>query len=55
MTALRVTALGIAVLLAISAVPLPHAGAAGFPILGIRVEGANRVGPDTILRIMEFV
>jgi len=50
---LRVTALGVAVLLAISAVLLPRAGAAGFPILGIRVEGANRVGPDTILRVME--
>jgi len=50
---LRVTALGVAILLAISAVLLPRAGAAGFPILGIRVEGANRVGPDTILRVME--
>jgi outer membrane protein insertion porin family len=49
---LRVTALGVAILLAISAVLLPRAGAAGCPILGIRVEGANRVGPDTILRVM---
>ncbi|MGB7971697.1 MAG: outer membrane protein assembly factor BamA [Candidatus Deferrimicrobiaceae bacterium] len=53
MTDLRVTALGVAVLLAISAVFLQRASAAGFPILGIRVEGANRVGPDTILRVME--
>lgn len=53
MNDLRVTSLGVAVLLAISAVLLPRAGAAGFPILGIRVEGANRVGPDTILRVME--
>jgi len=52
-TDLRGTVLGVAVLLAISAVHLPGAGAAGFPILGIRVEGANRVGPDTILRVME--
>ena len=53
MTALRITVLGVAVLLAISAVLPPRAGAAGFPILGIRVEGANRVGPDTIRRAME--
>ena len=53
MTALRVASLGIAALLAISTVLLPCAGAAGFPILGIRVEGASRVGPDTILRVME--
>jgi outer membrane protein insertion porin family len=52
-TDLRVTVLGVAVLLAISAVLPPRAGAAGFPILGIRVEGANRVGTDTILRVME--
>jgi outer membrane protein insertion porin family len=52
-TDLRATVLGVAVLLAISAVLSPRAGAAGFPILGIRVEGANRVGPDTILRVME--
>ena len=37
----------------ITAVLPPRAGAAGFPILGIQVEGANRVGPDTILRVME--
>ncbi|MDX1816018.1 MAG: POTRA domain-containing protein, partial [Thermodesulfobacteriota bacterium] len=53
MTDLRVTALGVAVLLAISAALLTRAGAAGFPILGIRVEGANRVGHDAILRVME--
>jgi outer membrane protein insertion porin family len=49
----RLTALGVVVLMAISAVLLPCAGAAGFPILGIRVEGANRVGHDTILHVME--
>ncbi|MGW8285122.1 MAG: outer membrane protein assembly factor BamA [Candidatus Deferrimicrobiaceae bacterium] len=53
MTDLRMTVLGVAVLLAISAVLPPRAGAAGFPILGIQVVGANRVGPDTILRVME--
>jgi outer membrane protein insertion porin family len=49
----RMTVLGVAVLMVISAVLPPRAGADGFPILGIRVEGANRVGPDTILRVME--
>ncbi len=53
MTALRVTGLAFAALLAISAVVLPCAGAAGFPILEIRVEGATRVGSDAILRVME--
>jgi outer membrane protein insertion porin family len=52
-TDLRMTILGVAVLLAISAVLPPRTGAAGFPILGIQVEGANRVGPDTIIRVME--
>ncbi|MGA7103834.1 MAG: outer membrane protein assembly factor BamA [Candidatus Deferrimicrobiaceae bacterium] len=53
MTALRVTGLAVAALLAISAVVLPRAGAADFPILEIRVEGATRVGSDAILRVME--
>ena len=53
MTGLRVAVCGVAVLLAFSAVLPPRAGAARFPILGIRVEGANRVGTDTILRVME--
>ncbi|MGA6992579.1 MAG: outer membrane protein assembly factor BamA [Candidatus Deferrimicrobiaceae bacterium] len=53
MTALRVTGLAVAALLAISAVFLPCAGADGFPVLEIRVEGATRVGSDAILRVME--
>ncbi|MDH3384111.1 MAG: outer membrane protein assembly factor BamA, partial [Deltaproteobacteria bacterium] len=52
MTALRVTGLAVAALLAISAVLLPCAEAADFPILEIRVEGATRVGSDAILRVM---
>jgi len=53
MISLRVTGFTVATLLAISAVLLPCPGAAGFPILEIRVEGATRVGSDAILRVME--
>ena len=52
MTPLRVAASAVAALLAIAAIrPFP-AGSAGFPILKIRVEGANRVGADAILGVM---
>ena len=52
MTPLRVAASAVAALLAIAAIrPFP-AGSAGFPVLKIRVEGANRVGADAILGVM---
>jgi outer membrane protein insertion porin family len=52
LTPLRVAASAVAALLAIAAIrPFPS-GSAGFPVLKIRVEGANRVGADAILRVM---
>jgi outer membrane protein insertion porin family len=52
LTALRVAAAAVAALLAIAAFrPFPS-DSAGFPVLKIRVEGANRVGADAIHRVM---
>jgi outer membrane protein insertion porin family len=51
-TPLRVAASAVAAILAIAAIrPFP-AASAGFPVLKIRVEGANRVGTDAILGVM---
>ncbi len=52
MTALRVAASTVAALLAVATVFSPYAGSAGFPVLEIRVQGASRVGSDSILRVM---
>ncbi len=52
MTALRVAAPAAVALLAVATVFSPYAGSAGFPVLEIRVQGASRVGSDSILRVM---
>ncbi len=52
MSALRVTALAFAVILALATFLPFSAGSAGFPVAEIRVQGANRVGSDAILRGM---
>ena len=48
----RVMASVVAAILAIAAIHPGRAGSAGFPVLKILVEGANRVGHDAILRVM---
>ncbi len=52
MRAARATAATLAVILAVAVVFFPGAASAVFPVLEIRVEGANRVGPDAILQVM---
>ena len=52
MTSLRVAAATVAAILAIATIVPPRAGAAGFPVLEIRVQGADRSGSDAILRAM---
>ena len=52
MTAFRVAASTVAAILAVATIFPPHAGSAGFPVLEIRVQGANRVGSDAILRVL---
>src|SRR4030066_2600204 len=42
----------VAAIRAIAAIHPGRAGSAGFPVLKIRVEGANRVGHDAILGVM---
>jgi outer membrane protein insertion porin family len=51
-TASRVAASTVAAILAVATIFPPLAGPAGFPVLEIRVQGANRVGSEAILRVM---
>ena len=52
MSPLRMAAPAVAAILALAAIlPFP-AGSASFPVVEIRVQGANRVGSDAILRAM---
>jgi outer membrane protein insertion porin family len=48
----RVAASTVMAILTVAAMVPLHAGSAGFPVLEIRVQGANRVGSDAILRAM---
>ena len=53
MTARRqAAASAVLLLLAVRALLLPPAGSAAFPVVEIRVEGANRVGKEAILQAM---
>ncbi len=53
MTAIRVLAVVVVVVLAIAVFLSSPVGSEGFPVLEIRVEGANRVGADAVRRVME--
>jgi outer membrane protein insertion porin family len=52
LTAIRVPAVAVVVVLAIAVLPSSPVGSEGFPVLEIRVEGANRVGADAVRRVM---
>jgi outer membrane protein insertion porin family len=52
LTDIRVSAFAVLVVLAIAVLLSPPVGSEGFPVLEIRVEGANRVGADAVRRVM---
>jgi outer membrane protein insertion porin family len=52
LTDIRVSAFAVVVVLAIAVLLSPPVGSEGFPVLEIRVEGANRVGADAVRRVM---
>jgi len=51
--AARATATAVAAILSMAVILPPPVGSADYPVMGIRVEGASRVGSDAIFQVMK--